>query len=73
MAQLILTGSARPPWGGIRVLMDKGAIPFFESMGDIDYQCACGATLVKGATEEYRFTEFVFRCPQCGNYSYLSE
>ena len=73
MTQLILKGSPRYPSGGMRVLIDKGALPFFESVGDVDYLCACGATLVKGATEEYRFTELLFRCPKCGNYNYLPE
>jgi len=46
------------------VLIDKGGLPFFESVGSTDYVCICGATLVKGASEKYRFTELLFSLPQ---------
>ena len=71
MAKLRLRSSPRPPWG-LRVLIDKGGLPFFESVGDTDYVCICGATLVKGASDKYRFTELLFRCPKCGYYSWIA-
>lgn len=53
-------------------MIDKGGLPFFESVGDTDYVCICGATLVKGASDKYRFTELLFRCPKCGYYSWIA-
>jgi hypothetical protein len=70
MAKLRLRSAPRIPWE-FRVLIDKGGLPFFESVGDTDYMCVCGATLVKGASEKYHFKELVFRCPRCGYYSWL--
>jgi hypothetical protein len=70
MAKQRLRSAARAPWG-LRVLIDKGGLPFFESVGNTDYVCICGATLVKGASEKYRFTELLFRCPRCGDYSWI--
>jgi hypothetical protein len=73
MAQLRLTASPRPPYG-FRILVEKGALPFWEGVGDIDFLCgACGATLAEKSPKEYPFYEILFRCPQCGSYNCVPE
>ena len=73
MTQQRLNASARPPQG-FRILVEKGVLPFWEGMGDVDYLCgACGVTLAKKNPKEYHFFEILFRCPQCGNYNRMPE
>lgn len=71
MAQLKLTASPRPPFG-FRILIEKGALPFWEGMGDIDYLCgSCGATLTEKNMKEWPYYEILFRCPNCESYNHL--
>jgi predicted RNA-binding Zn-ribbon protein involved in translation (DUF1610 family) len=73
MMQRRLNASARPPQG-FRILVEKGALPFWEGLGDVDFLCGmCGATLAKNNPKEYPFFEILFRCPQCGSYNRMPE
>jgi hypothetical protein len=73
MIQQRLIAASRPPLG-FRILVEKGALPFWEGLGDVDFVCGvCGVTLAKSNPREYAFTEFLFRCPQCGSYNRTPE
>ncbi len=73
MTQQRLIAASRPPLG-FRILVEIGALPFWEGLGDVDFVCGgCGVTLAKSNPREYAFTEFLFRCPQCGSYNRTPE